>query len=485
MLITIVTVLLLVFTGYIIKSITKPRKYPPGPTWYPFVGCSGVVQSMTTKYGSQWKGLSELAKEYSTQVLGLKLCSELVVVVYGVKNIRQVFTEKEFEGRPNSFFIRLRCLGKRMGITFADGPLWREHRQFTVKHLRNIGFGKTGMEREIQSELSNILNYIDKNNDKAINPKSVLPAAVMNVLWKYVAGERIKEERLKFLLDLLNARSKAFSMAGGWLNQVPWSRFFFPELSGYSLIAKMNQQISEIIDEAIEKHKTNMTQENDFMYSFLKEMKDNKSSFTEDQLKTICLDLLIAGSQTTSNVLEFAFLVVLRKRALQEKLFHEIDKVLGNEQPCWNDSYRLVYTSAFLLEVQRYYTIVPLAGPRRLLDDAIIDGYLIPKETTVLISVGDLHFDPELWDDPHEFKPERFIDQCGALKNSEHMYPFGLGRRRCPGDSLAKSFIFIVFVGVLQKYRIEHCNGVLPSGEPIIGLISSPRPYVADFIPRS
>lgn len=77
---------------------------------------------MTTKYGSQWKGLSELAKEYSTQVLGLKLCSELVVVVYGVKNIRQVFTEKEFEGRPNSFFIRLRCLGKRMGkdITFYN-----------------------------------------------------------------------------------------------------------------------------------------------------------------------------------------------------------------------------------------------------------------------------------------------------------------------------------------------------------------------------
>lgn len=64
-------------------------------------------------------------------------------------------------------------------------------------------------------------------------------------------GERIKEERLKFLLDLLNARSKAFSMAGGWLNQVPWSRFFFPELSGYSLIAKMNQQISEIIDVSI------------------------------------------------------------------------------------------------------------------------------------------------------------------------------------------------------------------------------------------
>ncbi|XP_028159269.1 probable cytochrome P450 305a1 [Ostrinia furnacalis] len=485
MFMTIITVLLLLITGYVIRNITKPRNYPPGPKWYPFLGCSGVVQSISAKHGSQWKGLSELAKEYSTQVLGLKLCGELVVVVYGTKNIRQVFTGKEFEGRPNSFFIKLRCLGKRMGITFADGPLWREHRQFTVKHLRNIGFGKTGMERDIQSELSNILDYIDKNNDKPINPKNILPAAVMNVLWKYVAGDRIKEERLKFLLDLLSARSKAFSMAGGWLNQVPWCRYIVPELSGYSLITKMNQQLSEIIEEAIRKHKNNVSGQNDFITSFLKEINETNSSFTEDQLKTICLDLLIAGSQTTSNVLEFAFLVVLRNRALQEKLFDEINTVLGNKQPSWNDSYRLVYTSAFLLEVQRYYTIVPLAGPRRLLDDAVIDGYLIPKETTILISVGDVHFDPEIWDDPHEFKPERFIDERGALKNSEHMYPFGLGRRRCPGDSLAKSFIFIVFVGVLQKYRIEHCNGVLPSGDPIIGLISSPRPYAADFIPRS
>lgn len=62
-----------------------------------------------------------------------------------------------------------------------------------------------------------------------------------------VSGERINEDRLKFLLDLLSARSKAFSMAGGWLNEMPWSRFIFPDLSGYTLINKMNQQISDVI----------------------------------------------------------------------------------------------------------------------------------------------------------------------------------------------------------------------------------------------
>lgn len=68
-----------------------------------------------------------------------------------------------------------------------------------------------------------------------------------------------------------------------------------------------------------------------------------------------------------------------------------------------------------------------MAGPRLLQKDTIIDGYLIPKGTTVLMSIGDVHFDPELWGDPHIFKPERFIDENGKIKNSEHMYPFGLG----------------------------------------------------------
>lgn len=63
-----------------------------------------------------------------------------------------------------------------------------------------------------------------------------------------VSGERINEDRLKYLIDLLGARSKAFSMAGGWLNEMPWCRFIFPDLSGYTLITKVNQQISDVIE---------------------------------------------------------------------------------------------------------------------------------------------------------------------------------------------------------------------------------------------
>ncbi|NP_001106220.1 probable cytochrome P450 305a1 isoform X1 [Bombyx mandarina] len=469
----------------VIRSVIKPEKFPPGPIWYPFFGSSSIVQQMTSKHGSQWKALLELSKQWSTQVLGLKLGRELVVVVYGEKNVRQVFSESEFDGRPNSFFYKLRCLGKRLGVTFVDGPLWREHRQFTVKHLKNVGFGKTSMELEIQNELKLLREYINDNKHKPIKVDSMFSSAVMNVLWKYVAGERIREDKLERLLELFYLRSKAFTLTGGLLSQIPWCRFIIPGLSGYKLIVDLNQQISEIIEEAIKKHLNKEVQQNDFIYSFLDEMnEENKASFTYDQLKTVCLDLIIAGSQTTGNAVKFALLSVLRNKNIQEKIFNEIENTIGDSMPCWADSSKLVYTSAFLLEVMRIHTIAPLAGPRRVLQDTVIDGYVIPKETTVLISLADIHLDPNLWPDPHEIKPERFIDEKGLSKSNEHIYPFGSGRRRCPGDSLARSFVFIIFVGILQKYRIDCVNGVLPSNEADIGLLAAPKPFVANFVSR-
>ena len=88
---------------------------------------------------------------------------------------------------------------------------------------------------------------------------------------------------------------------------------------------------------------------------------------------------------------------------------------------------RLTYTMAFLHEVNRYFTIAPLAGPRRVVDDVIIDGHLIPKDSTVLISIGDIHHDSKIWDRPDQFIPERFIDDAGNIKNTEHLYTFGIG----------------------------------------------------------
>ncbi|XP_075991131.1 putative cytochrome P450 305a1 [Anticarsia gemmatalis] len=482
----IILLCLLTFIVYGFVTTIKPQKYPPGPVWFPFIGSSGILQKMTKKFGSEYRALLELSKQYSTNVLGMKTSSELIVVVFGVKNVRQVFHDKDFDARPHNFFAQLRNLGKKnLGITFANGDIWKEHRAFAVKNLKYVGYGKTVMEKEIQNELGQLLEHINNNRHGPISLDSLLSESVMNVLWTYVAGERIPLVKLRYMLSLFRQRGKAFTVGGGILNQIPWCRFIIPELSGYSLITKLNAEISQIIEEAIEKHKNKEILGNDFIYLFLQEIYANKSpTFTEEQLKMVCLDLLIAGTQTSSNVLSFALLRAMKSPDIQEKIYNEIVSTIGDRTPCWNDNESLVYTSAYIQELHRYYTIVPMAGPRQLLNDTSIDGYLIPKGSTILMSIGDINFDPDLWEDPHVFKPERFIDESGMLKNSEHLFPFGLGRRRCPGDSLAKSFIFITLVGILQKYRIQSANGTVPSDKPIIGILSTPQPFSAEFTPR-
>lgn len=87
----------------------------------------------------------------------------------------------------------------------------------------------------------------------------------------------------------------------------------------------------------------------------------------------------------------------------------------------------MVYTSAFLAETQRYYTIAPFSGQRRTVSDAKIGKYTVPKGSTVLVSLRDLHFDEKHWDDPYTFNPDRFIDENGVFKTATVSYPFGLG----------------------------------------------------------
>lgn len=80
-----------------------------------------------------------------------------------------------------------------------------------------------------------------------------------------------------------------------------------------------------------------------------------------------------------------------------------------------------------MAEVQRFYTIAPFSGPRRVLNDVQIGKYTVPKGSTVLVSLGDLHFDPQHWDEPSKFNPERFIDQNGTFNTSVPWHPFGIG----------------------------------------------------------
>lgn len=439
--------------------------------------------------------------------MGLKLGQDYVVVALGLEMVREVQLQEVFEGRPDNFFLRLRTMGTRKGITCTDGKLWYEHRNFAMKQMRNVGYGRSQMEQQIEHEAEELLQQLDQTQAQPIEPVNLLAQSVLNVLWCLVAGQRIasnEDSTLGRLLDLMNRRSKLFDISGGLLAQLPWLRHVAPNRTGYNLIRQLNIELHRFFMETIAEHRRRMLDcekrgeplpDNDLIYAYLQEMQNkdqDTSSFNETQLVMTILDFFIAGSQTTSTTINLALMVLAMRQDVQNQLYAEVAANMEaagagttTAFPHLSRRESFHYMEAFIMEVQRFFHSVPISGPRRALWPTKLGGYNIPKNTTILISLGSVLADEQHWKDPHEFRTERFIDDAGKCYKDEYFMPFGLGRRRCLGDALARACIFSFLVRIVQHFHIVLPEGETPSLILQPGIVLTPKPYQVKFVRRA
>ncbi|KAK9882833.1 hypothetical protein WA026_023448 [Henosepilachna vigintioctopunctata] len=487
MLLSLVTLILILLVLFLYIQYRKPKNYPPGPPWIPIVGHLYTIKNLSRSLGGQHFAFEHLAGQLNTNVIGLKLGNQLTVIVLSYPLVKEILTRDVFEGRPDNFFMRLRTMGTRNGITGTDGDLWRIQRSFVVKHLRNFGFGGDIQSSLIKDEVEELIKVIPSSGTQI---KTLLAPSVINIFWKLVSSSRLttNDNRVIRLISLLSARSKAFDMAGGTLNIFPWLRFIMPEKSGYKLICEINDELRELFMETIQEHREvwNENKTEDLIDIFIKEIRSNSPTFSEEQLVMVMLDLFIAGSQTTSTTLDFAFMIMIIRPDIQQKIQFYIDSTFGeNETINYSDRHRVPYIEAFIMEVIRYFVITPVIGPRRALCDTELHGYRIPKNTTILLSLYSLYYDKAYWTDPELFRPERFIDNDGKLIFSDRLIPFSLGRRRCLGEVVARQCLFNFFTEIIRRYEITLQPGYgMPSLIPQQGIVVSPQPYQARFTKR-
>lgn len=156
------------------------------------------------------------------------------------------------------------------------------------------------------------------------------------------------------------------------------------------------------------------------------------------------------------------------------------------------------------MEIQRIANIPPMGIPHRSTCDTELYGHFIPKDTMILTSLHSVHMDTEFWGDPHVFRPERFLSEEGKIVyNERYFIPFGnglvgvstnvsfnaevcvLGKRRCLGEALGKSSLFLFFTGLMHNFTLNTCSeGPQPQVDGINGFTISPQPFKAFLIPR-
>lgn len=488
--------LLLLFGVLTYYGKWRSKAFPPGPPAFPIIGNLLVFRSLVKKTGFYHLAVERLAEKYGP-IIGMQLgAGPPTVFITGFEYVTEALNKVELDGRPNGFVVRFRTMGKRRGVLATDGELWQTQRRFLLRNLRDFGFGKKSMERIIQDEAASLVKYLEElamKNPDGVSFQDALTLPVLNSLWNITAGSRheVHDSVFQNYIRMQGNFTRKNDSSGGLINMFPWLRFICPEASGFNRVKQHHIEMWDFFKGVVKQHEATYqdSESRDLIDVYLREIRASykrDDTFSEDQLISVLKDLFAAGSDTTSNTLSFFFLYMLLHPRVQSKVQEEIDNVIGWEKlPSTDDRKKMPYLSAVILETQRISNIGPFTLPHRALENTAIGGYTVPKDSTVLMSIYSVHMDKKYWKNPEMFLPERFIDNNGAFHPNSHVIPFGIGHRRCLGETLAKNSLFIFAAVLLQYFHVLPVpDQSEPTTKPQAGLTLIPHPYNAIFKKR-
>lgn len=190
---------------------------------------------------------------------------------------------------------------------------------------------------------------------------------------------------------------------------------------------------------------------------------------TDRELRDDLVTILQAGNDTISDALTWTWYLLAKFPDVQRRLEHEVDSVLQNREPEFDDLSKLVYTNAVVQESMRLYPPAWLIGRVPLRDDRIV-GYRIPAKSLIAISPYVTHRLPELWEHPERFEPERFLPEHSAERHRFAYLPFGAGPRLCIGAGMAMLEAQAIVALVAQNHRLCIAPDLVMGIKPRISL---------------
>ncbi|XP_019329688.1 PREDICTED: cytochrome P450 2J6 isoform X2 [Aptenodytes forsteri] len=460
----------------------KPKHFPPSPFSFPFVGHIHLlnfsnpqimVQKLTEKYGD---------------IFSMQLGSTSFVFINGLRMVKEVLVNQgeNFIDRPE---IPIDSeVFSSIGLVSSNGNLWKQQRRFTLTTLRNFGLGKRGLEERIQEECQGLVDVFGDEQGNPFNPHFKINNAISNIICSITFGNRFDYHDKEFQ-KLLQLMDETVSLHGTIMSQLynsfPSIIKFFP--GSHQTIFKNWRLMKSFVKEKINKHKEdwNPLESRDFIDSYLQEIaKVSNTDFREENLVACALDLLFAGTETTSTTIRWALLYMAVYPEIQARVQAEIDAVIGQaRQPALEDRNNMPYTNAVIHEVQRKGNIIPLNVPRLTVKDTVLDGFHIPKGTVLLTNLTSVMFDKNEWETPDTFNPRHFLKD-GQFWKRESFVPFSIGKRACLGEVLARSELFLFFTALLQKFTFQAPPDTTLSLQFKLGITMAPQPYKICAVPR-
>lgn len=284
---------------------------------------------------------------------------------------------------------------------------------------------------------------------KTVEIRSAMQEITLEVILHAVFGLREGEryQKIKPLLAaMLNMMDSPLS------SSILFFKFLQKDLGAWSPWGKMRRRKQEIYDllqaEINERRSTELTG-NDVLSLMMSARDENGQPMTDAELHDELMTLLIAGHETTATALAWAFYWIHKQPKVREKLLAELDSLGDNPEPMVIS--RLPYLSAVCSETLRIYPVLPFAFARVTNSPIKIMGHEFEANTMLAPCIYLTHQREDLYPEPTQFKPERFIER--QFSPYEY-FPFGGGNRRCIGFALALLEMKLVLATVLSSYQL-------------------------------
>ncbi|KAF9600188.1 hypothetical protein IFM89_005012 [Coptis chinensis] len=439
--------------------------------------------------------LGKLADKYGPAFM-IQIGPHPELVVSSWELAKECFTtnDKYFTNRPSNMAMKLLTYDQA-SVGFAPyGPLWVEMRKVSKSNLltsQRIQMQNQVRASEVGAFFNELYQLCSTSNDTTctvtdgaigheVGQGSVIvemnkwfEELTLNVVTRMVSGKQNYGTKARLGLNEAKHFKKVIDDAAQFMGNLVISDIF-PSLGwlDYMLghvgaMKKTAKELDSIFGSWVDEHQQKRKRvssnaengEQDFIDLTLSMMEEIQLHGTDPEtfIKSICVGVILGGSDTTSVALTWVLSLLLNNRDILKKAQDELDQHVGKDRNVEDsDINNLVYLGAIVKESMRLYQVGPLIE-REATHDCNIGGYHVKAGSRLLVNIWKVQQDPTLWSDPSEFRPERFLDGNSKMDvKGQHfeLIPFGSGRRMCPGLLFALNVIHLVLARLLHSFDL-------------------------------
>ncbi|KAL4881200.1 cytochrome P450 [Aspergillus karnatakaensis] len=474
----------LILTASFFLRTLRPKSFPPGPR-------GQIILNNLTQTNPRFPFLSYSAWSQSTPdtPLGIKKVTTNIVVLNSARLVRDLFERRGaiYSDRPRQYMNHewVYCGDMRETIFENMSPWVVKWRKEANGHF---GPGAVGKYKKVyEGETARLLVKLlemegGQGGSSHADVQSLLVAWLLSVPSLGICGRRLDTmEEFGITPKSFKACTDGYAVAvaPSMRDLFPVLRYV-PEVFGMAKWKGRARAVREEIKQmglrfvkAAEEQRARLDfGEKDIVWEsmlarMLKEREKGDEMFTYLDLANTACHAVAAAMNTSLSVFEIMLLILAKYQDVQERVREEVLSVSGGDAPKAADLASLKYTEAFWNEVHRWRPVAPQGVPHAPARDDIYNDHRIPKGATMIMNTWAIHHNPEDYDSPEDFIPERFLRHPFGMKlDSDHdaaqlqsagarvTYDFGAGRRICPGMHSARQSLLLGLAKVLWAFEV-------------------------------